>query len=525
MRIWIIIIFAVNILSAVDDSLLLPIDSLEIEKALDSLANQGFFDYEMSNKEDSLLIVYDAEKTKFGNISYIVESKDTSLDIDSPVFLTSENLYDWILKIAREFADNGYPFAKIKINKLEISQNKADIALQINRNNRIKIHDVHIYENTKTKSSSIRKQMLLEKGQLYRISEIEKGISRVNRKGIVKFSKTHNIARDNQGNWYIGLNGEDIAQSSAQGLITAHRNAEDIMEFGGQIQANIKNIWGKARVFHLEWEKLNSENALLEFKAYDPNFAGTFFGAELYFGQNTKSTFLKRTLKINAEYPIGYIWDISAGFDFKWTIPDSSGLWRHRIPYQNSSGFVLGSRASTIDNPDFPKRGFYSDVELIGSINTFDAPKDAIAEENMKDQYELRTNISGSYVQYLDFWGPFIRFGAKGILTTTAKELSISQKEYIGGFNTIRGHLEDEAYGDRIFYSGAELRFLLAPKSAIFPFFDFGIYNENVISNIYGYGIGIISQTAIGMISISYGISPERNMTNGLLHFGIRSQF
>ncbi len=96
---------------------------------------------------------------------------------------------------------------------------------------------------------------------------------------------------------------------------------------------------------------------------------------------------------------------------------------------------------------------------------------------------------------------------------------------YIGGFGSLRGHPTDFTSAERTTVARTQLPIRLAPQSEIFPFFDIGLLHSTDWASFTGYGIGILTETQIGTLSISYGLSEGRSITEGLLHFGIRTSF
>ena len=75
---------------------------------------------------------------------------------------------------------------------------------------------------------------------------------------------------------------------------------------------------------------------------------------------------------------------------------------------------------------------------------------------------------------------------------------------------------------------------MLTPRSYAFVFFDAGYYsieadedrgiakNENLI---FGYGVGITVETAIGLFGVSFALADGDSFSEGKIHFGIINEF
>lgn len=108
--------------------------------------------------------------------------------------------------------------------------------------------------------------------------------------------------------------------------------------------------------------------------------------------------------------------------------------------------------------------------------------------------------------------------------------LSLSDLFRFGGMNSIRGYVENQFIGSRIFWSNLEYRFLTNYTDYISAFFDYGYYyrdiqNEKVSNFKYGYGFGAGFQTALGLLKVNFALGEGDTFSRGKIHFGIVSGF
>src|SRR5690606_38133139 len=83
-------------------------------------------------------------------------------------------------------------------------------------------------------------------------------------------------------------------------------------------------------------------------------------------------------------------------------------------------------------------------------------------------------------------------------------------------------------------YGNVELRYLLEQNSFLFAFYNqaflqYKTSQLNYSDKPLGFGAGINSETALGILSISYALGKQRNiplnLSQGKIHFGITALF
>jgi outer membrane protein assembly factor BamA len=111
------------------------------------------------------------------------------------------------------------------------------------------------------------------------------------------------------------------------------------------------------------------------------------------------------------------------------------------------------------------------------------------------------------------------------------KYISVSDLFRFGGTSSLRGYREEEFWGEKIAWLNLEYRYLLAPRSRVFLFFDGGYFyqkdrEQKVIEDYkFGYGFGFRIETRLGVIGIDYGLGEGRGLTSGLVHVGLTNKF
>jgi len=104
----------------------------------------------------------------------------------------------------------------------------------------------------------------------------------------------------------------------------------------------------------------------------------------------------------------------------------------------------------------------------------------------------------------------------------------------VGGNKNIRGYREEQFLASRLAYSNVELRYSLSRKSFAYTFFDFGYFSrpedtKNLLPKqeefLYGFGLGIRLETALGLVGVNYALGKGDGFLDGKIHFGIINDF
>ncbi|KAA0246536.1 MAG: hypothetical protein EDM72_04905, partial [Chlorobiota bacterium] len=99
---------------------------------------------------------------------------------------------------------------------------------------------------------------------------------------------------------------------------------------------------------------------------------------------------------------------------------------------------------------------------------------------------------------------------------------------------TVRGYREEQFLASRIAWSNLEYRLMMTQRSYAFLFLDAGYYfldadlERGILQQedyIFGYGLGITLETAIGLLGVSFALAEGETFSEGKIHFGIVNEF
>lgn len=515
----------------------------------DKLKSEGFYHF----KFDSILV----EPIDSGLVNCIInidEGKPTvinKIQIDGleqndslsilPFFneltgqiLQAEQIELRIGEALEYFEDNGYPFAKVKINSLRWLENdgspECDIYLSVDKGSYSKIDIIEILGNEITEDKVILRETGIEIGDKYSQEVMDKIPERLNKLNFFELVRKPVYYLNGEGKGVLQLNIKEKQTNNFDGILgyVPAANEKENGYFTGMVNISLRNLFGTGRAFAVRWETENRFSQEFELKYLEPWLFSYPFNINLeLFQRKQDTTYIKRTLQSNLDYLLNSSLTTSLIMGLGETIAsqNASGV----INANNSSFFNVGFKL-TIDTRDdvvSPKKGLFFDNSYLYIQKKYRTQVAGLLQNDLQ-----RVELGLSYYRRI-FSNQIIAVSVHG-KELRGSELDDGDMFLFGGMTTVRGYREKQFPANRVLWSNIEYRFLTEQRSYIFVFFDAGYYlrNENKLINrsrsediIQGYGFGVSLETGIGLLSVSYAIGKGSSLTQGLIHFGIINLF
>lgn len=474
------------------------------------------------------------------------DSRDSSIiesafewQIDQP--LNSYEIQSSISEILDNYENIGYPFAVLKIESIyfyiDSTENKylADIYLSVDKNEKSKIDVIELIGNTSTKDYVILRQLGLNIGEEYSQDKIDKIPKRINRLKFFDHVQAPSYYFNSKDEGVLSITVKEKNTNNFDGIVGFVPGTTDNESgyFTGYVNISMRNLFGTGRAAAIRWQQETRYSQELELKYLEPWLFNFPFNISInLFQRKQDTTYVQRKFESSIVYIATE--DISASVILSTgsTIPTIST--NQRFTVYNSTTLSTGLNL-TIDTRD----DFYSPTEGIYFLNTY---KYSSKEITGPAEYITPTTETNYNLQRLEldfsFFNEFLR-GQVAALGIHAREMrgslfEVSDLYLLGGANTLRGYREKQFIGNRLFWSNAEYRYLLATRSFAFLFCDTGYYlrNANPEQNLeklsgfkVGYGLGINMETGLGVLSISYALGEGDSFNQGKIHFGLLNEF
>ncbi len=455
--------------------------------------------------------------------------------------LSERNLQPVYSEILDMFENNGFPFAKLKIESVFFfddtisAEHFADIYYSVDKGEESKIDIIEIEGNTKTKDYVITRAAGVYTAESYKQTKIENIPARLNRLRFFEPVEQPQFYFNSQNKGVLKITIKEKETNNFDGVFgyvpSSSQNEKGF--FTGYINIGLRNLFGTGRSTAIRWQQENRYSQELELRYLEPWLFNYPFNFEAGLYQRKQdSTYVQRTIEGKLEFLAAQ--DISASIivNSQSTIP-SEGKDK-RFTVFNSSSFTSGLNFKVDTRDDFyaPTNGLFLLNTYKFTSKSISGPKEFITTETKTNTTFQRLELDFSF--FLELFKDQI--AALGIHARELRgnDVEISDLYFLGGTSSMRGYSEKQFLGNRILWSNLEYRYLLTKRSFAFLFFDTGYYlrngNEskgiNELSSFKtGYGFGLNIETGLGVLGVSFALGSGDSFSDGKIHFGIINEF
>ena len=462
-------------------------------------------------------------------------------------------------RIVNFYENNGYPFAAVSLDKVEITNDMIKGNLVVNKGPLYHIDSIRVFGKAKIKNLFLQHYLDIANNSIYNDQKLKKISVRIQQLTYLQELQTSDVTMLGSGsvlNLYL-----QPKRSSEINILVGFLPANATTgktQLTGDVHLNLKNSLGQGETILVNWQQLQPQSPKLNLGFTHPYIFNSLFGIDIAFD------LLKRDssyLQLNAVIGLQYILSVN-----------QTG----KIFYQNERSYLLSGGVDTnnilitkmlppnIDvgsgnfgiNYNFintnyrlnPRKGNEVDITATAGIKKITKNNNII---NLKDpsdpgfdynslydsiklkSYRLRLEATGAH---------YIPIGKRGTLKTAAsvgwyQSPQIFQNELfrIGGYKLLRGFDEESIYANQYAVFTAEYRYLVGINSYFFGFSDAAAtqtkfadtkFNNNFISG----GIGLAFETKFGLLNLSYAIGKRDDVKFDIrnaskIHFGYINYF
>jgi outer membrane protein assembly factor BamA len=445
---------------------------------------------------------------------------------------SSAVLEDHIAGLLEFYSGNGYPYTRITAEDFDIDDkdHSVDLTLNVSEGPQVVIDTVIINGNKITEDYVIRREIELAPGLEFDKRRLDDSVNRINALGFVSVSDPPGLfydARPVRG--VLVFNVAEHRSSYINGVLGYIPPQGERKEYlNGLIDIVLGNIMGTGRKAGLYFESTDPESRQVRIAYTEPYFLGTPLDMSLRFNQvDRDSTFMKIEAETDFRYRLGARSDLNLSLSVERITPGAADLY----PEERYGGYSAGLSFSGnwFDYPYNPRHGYSFGLgiryirRIYVSTETYTPPKPEVnrTAADLKGSTVFKT-IANNYI--------FLSGGVAGI-TSDGGYLPASERFGIGGRKTVRGYIEGRFFGSEIAFLRSEWR-MLAGRSGRFYFFcDNGYYHfnnrdgESVDDWLTGFGLGVASRTAIGVVVAEFAWGKDDSFGEGKFHFGVESRF
>ena len=445
-------------------------------------------------------------------------------------------------KSLQYYENNGYPFATVKLDSIEIKDYELAAKINLTKNQKVTIDSILIKGSKKINPVFIFNYIAIKPGDLYDESKITKIKSRLNELAFLTQSKPLDISfgkAETKLNLYL----EDKKASQFNGILGVlpdDKNPSKIL-FTGDAFFKLQNTLGRGELFEFNWRKLQTQTQELKIQFVYPFILNTPFGIDYKLDIYKKdTTFLSVNNNLGVQYWLKGGNYLKAFVQSKNSVILSTKDIENKATLSqnadiNSTYYGLEIKKENYDYRYNPRKGYA--FVILGSAGTRKIIKNPKLNQAIYNDLNLKTaQYSGEF--NIDYFIPF--FSKTTLKLSTKSSFLLGDKLFknelfrIGGLKTLRGFDEESIFASSYTILNIEYRYLLEQNSYLHAFWNGAYYQTNIVNQKtkdtpYGFGLGISFESKPGIFSISYALGKQFNnpilIKAGKVHFGFVSYF
>jgi outer membrane protein assembly factor BamA len=452
------------------------------------------------------------------------------------------------------FANNGYPFAKVGLDSVELNGGKINAHLNIDKGLTYHIDSLVINGNIRLSRKFLYHYLDLKPHDVYQQNKLDKISRRLAELPYLEQVQPWNINMLNTGadvNLYLQPRRSNQVNVLV-GFLPANQQIGGKLLLTGDATLDLRNPFGNGETIGVTWQQLQSKSPRLNLVFQRPYIFNSPFGLNFNFELYKKdSTYIN----INAQGGVQYVLSASqSGMVYIQTqstkVLDVDTAFvkatRQLPPIIDVSSVSLALQYN-FNNTNYrfnPRSG--NDLQFVTSFGNKRIKKsDAILQIkdpsfNYAQLYDsLKTNsyqfkVRASFAHYTPL-------GKQSALKAAANAGWYQSPNYfqnelfqIGGYKLLRGFDEESIYANRFAVGTLEYHYLLGQNSYLFAFGDYGWakYQTELLNYAHTYlglGFGLAFETKTGVFNISFAEGKRNDLSfdfrQSKIHLGFVSVF
>lgn len=435
----------------------------------------------------------------------------------------------------RAVSDEGYPLASVSVvaQQSDPETGEVDLTLLVRPGPRARVREVIVVGANRTRPDVVARLSGLSPGQWVEEKRLEVARERLlARPGLVLDVGEIEVLRvpgvPEEVDVRITVQ-QDPRASSFNGALGARQNAAGETELAGSVELALGDLFGTARSFRGRWSDDGRTRSYLDLAWVEPMIFGTGLDLSAAVGQRHEDDSFDMVLAdLSLVLPArpGLKLGATAGID-RTTFIGDEGRTRRRNRGGATIGMVFRRGAGA-----GPFGQFETDVQA-----AFVSDRRRNPESGESVEAAVRHTLIEADARFGWAFSRTIALEVRGAWNSTENAplpLPRSEQWGIGGATTVRGYAQDQYFGERVAYGGAELVFGPAGRGQAYVFVDEGwvkttsevggvnVTEENLLT---GFGLGLRAPTALGAIDLSLGFADELTFDEGRLHVALIQTF
>jgi len=454
--------------------------------------------------------------------------------------------------------NNGYPFAKIELDSVNLNNDDLKANLKIEKGPLYKIDSIRVYGSAKISADFLQHYLNIPNGGIYKKEKLQQISKKLLELPYVQEQQPWNLTllgtgcvinvylkpkKSSQIDALVGFMPSNNALTSNKILIT------------GQATISLQNALGNGEGIGLNWEQIQQSSPRLNLSFKQPYLFNSPFGVNTSFDLFKKdSSYININLLLGLQYAASATQTssifIQSFISNLLTIDSAQIIATHQLPNQADVSSVNIGLSYEFNNTNYrfnPQRGnefsftgstgikkIKKNATIVKLIDPLDSgfSFNALYDTIKLSSYQFKLQSSGAHYFPLGH-ATTLKLGYNAGLFQSPNNF-LNELFQIGGYKLLRGFDEESIYASKYAVGTVEYRYLIGQNSFLFSFVDYGWANNNLsgynLNSIYlGIGLGLAFETKAGIFNLSYAIGKQDgsslNFRQAKIHLGYATFF
>lgn len=457
-------------------------------------------------------------------------------------------------KIIDHYQDNGYPFAKVKWDSVQLNNEQITADLFIDKGPLYKLDSISLSGTAKISRNFLTRYFNLPADGIYKQNVLDRIDQKILELLYVEQIQPWSISMRPTGyslNFYLQPKRSNQVDALIGFLPSNQQNGGKLL-LTVDAKILLRNAFGSGETIDFNWEQIQPRSPRLFLSYIQPYIFRSRFGSDINFQLYKKdSSFLNVTGSLGIRYELGQhqtariilstqrtnLLDIdTTSIKFTRQLPDivdmnAAGIGieysfintNYRLNPRKGNELVL---TSSFSKKTIRRNNAVSQIKD-GSFN-YNSLYDSID----LNSYQVRIHLGAAH---------YFPLAKRSVLKTGLHAGLLETPNYfrnemfqVGGYRVLRGFDEESIFTNRYAVATIEYRYLVDLNSYFFGFTDLGYTNfkneRTSFSNTYiGLGAGMAFQTKQGIFNIGYAVGKRDdtnfNLRQSKIHLGYVSFF
>lgn len=442
-----------------------------------------------------------------------------------------------LVRALHAVSDSGYALASVTVIRQDYvpQTGRMNLTLLVRPGPRARVREILVEGATRTRPEVLARLSGLERGDWVEERRLEASRQRLlARPGLVTAVDAVEVLRVPGNNEEVDLRlavQQDPHSGTFSGALGASQAADGSTQLSGAVELALLDLFGTARSFRGSWRDDGRGRNRLDLAWLEPMIFKSGLDLQAAIGQRHEDAGYDMVLADLGLYlpaAPGLQLGVTGGLD-RTTFLGEEGRTRRR----NRAGVNLGLQWMRGSGSGLFGR-FGSDFQ---AAFVSDRKRDPLSPDEQTVQATVRHSLieadgraGWAFSRYFAFEGRLAWHSTEG----APLPLPVSEQWPIGGATSVRGHIENQYFGERVAYGGLELVVGPARQGQAYLFLDGGWVRTTsevagvssaVEHRLSGYGLGVRAPTALGAIDLGLGFADRLNFDEGKIHVALVQQF